>query len=157
MTTIRPVTRADAAWALDVQSRHYAVVEGFDRSFEDDLARALDTLFGQGVTGWIAMQDCARIGSIFTPVVAASQRRLQLFFVTAAARQQGAGQALLTHALSQASRDGARTVAVATFAEHAAACRLYQRNGFACVSREPVRRYGRDLTETHWEKRLAPG
>ncbi|MBL9059297.1 MAG: GNAT family N-acetyltransferase [Mangrovicoccus sp.] len=160
MHAIRPLEAFDRDWVLDRHVAQYCDGEGFDASFPPLVALRLDEVLvatdpGQAC-GWILWRDGVRQGSILHGRDPDGAARLRLFYLDPGARGQGLGLALLDRLTVHAATHGARTLRVATHAEHAAAGRLYARAGFRRTARIPVTSFGRALTEEHWEKAI-PG
>ncbi|MGR3435082.1 MAG: GNAT family N-acetyltransferase [Shimia sp.] len=80
--------------------------------------------------------------------------QLRLFLLEPAARGRGLGARLLDACLSFARAAGYRRIVLWTHVEHAAACRLYARYGFARQQSAPVEAYGRPMTEVRWARDL---
>ncbi len=163
---LRRARTADRDWVRAVHLAHYQTHEGFDAGFEAPLDAALDEVLGhapspaqQGLCpgGWVVEARDGRAGCLFVSDAPPSAWRLRLFLVTEPARGRGLGRRLLATAEAAARAAGRTSLVVATHAEHQAACALYARAGFAETARHPVRRWGRRLTEVHWEKPLEPG
>lgn len=156
---IRALQPGDAGWVIMRHAELYAAEEGFDASFEPLVARILADLMATGDPacdrGWIAAAaDGTRLGSIFCARLDDRTARLRLFLVEPVARRSGVGQRLLDTCLDHARACGFARITLWTHAEHRAACRLYQRNGFVCESAQPVQSFGCRLTEQTWSRPL---
>lgn len=160
MHVIRPLEAFDRDWVLARHVAQYCDGEGFDNSFPPLVARRLDEVLAETdpgqACGWILWRDGVRRGSILHGRDPDGAARLRLFYLDPGVRGQGLGRVLLDRLIAHAAAHGARTLRVATHAEHAAAGRLYARAGFRRVAQFPVTSFGRSLTEEHWEKAL-PG
>jgi len=155
----RDLDIGDAGWLIQRHAEYYAEEEGFDASFEPLVAEILLThMRGRDPAcerAWIAHRGAARLGSIFCVTgPEPGWAKLRLFFVEPSARGQGLGQALLDLCLAFARGRGYRRMTLWTHESHRAACALYARNGFDCVSSKPVRNFGCDLVEQMWERAL---
>ena len=148
-----PCAPDDADWMRRVHLDHYARAHGFDGSFADAVDAALAQMQAAG-RGWIAWERGARVGCVALTDAGSGAARIQLFFVVASRRGTGGGCALRTGATEAARADGTTRMDVATFAEHAAAGRIYARAGFALVSERAVAAFGQRLREQHWQKPL---
>jgi GNAT superfamily N-acetyltransferase len=153
------VRTGDAGWLIMSHGELYAEEAGFDASFEPLVARILaDFLDGQDPArerGWIARAQGRRLGSIFcVQGPAPDTAKLRLFLLEPEARGIGLGQRLLDACLGFAREAGYARMTLWTHESHEAACRLYARNGFACVSSKPVRSFGQDLVEQEWTRDL---
>ena len=161
MIRIRPFAPGDAEWVLARHAAHYAETHGFDESFSGVVARFLGEFATaraqRRAAAWLAWAEQVRAGSIFASRVAGNHLQLHLFYVDAPYRGQGLGQRLLDTALAHAQAARCRAVVVRTHAEHAAAGRLYARNGFRLTRAAPVHSFGQDLIEQAWEKPLRHG
>lgn len=152
---LRPFEDADKDWLVTQHANHYALVEGFDDTFgplvdsilcgylagHDDLSEA----------GWIACNGAARLGSIFCVRQDEATAKLRLFFVLETARGTGVAQALLDQCLSFARGAGYAGLTLWTHESHAAAGRIYKRNGLVRTRAEPVHSFGVDLVEETWQ------
>lgn len=161
MFDIRPLAPGDAGWVLEHHAVHYAEVEGFDATFEALVAQVLADLLharrAGRAEGWLAWAGGMRRGCIFAASTEDNALQLRLFYVARAARGQGIGQALLDTLVAHARARGCASVRLWTHAEHAAAGRVYARNGFRRLSASPAHSFGRDLTEEAWELPLGSG
>lgn len=153
--TLRPFSAADADWLIAQHADHYGRVEGFDDSFAPLVAQILreflhdhDPMHEQG---WIAQNGTDRLGSIFCVRASDAQAKLRLFFVTEQARGAGVAQALLDQCLSFARASNYAGLTLWTHESHAAAGRIYQRNGLTRTSAKPVHSFGVDLVEETWQ------
>lgn len=158
MIAIRQFRSDDTAWLIAEHARHYAVVEGFDATFEALVARSVAAFVSDHdpscERAWIAHEGGAPVGSIFCARADAQSARLRLFYVVASARRRGVGQDLLRTLTGFATDAGYRRLCVATYASHAAAGRLYARSGFTLTASFPVENFGCSLVEQNWEKPL---
>lgn len=152
---IRPFTATDAGWIVRRHGALYAEENGFDASFEATVRRIMEEFVDRHdpacERGWVAERDGLRLGCIFCVKTDASTAKLRLFLLEPAARGQGLGHRLLQTCLAFAREAGYARLRLATHESHRAACALYARAGFACISSKPVRNYGRDLVEQLWE------
>jgi len=150
--TLRPFTEADLDWLVEAHATLYAREEGFDDSF----GPLVETIL-RGVPlkhddvrerGWVATHEGHRLGSIFC--VESSQSswaKLRLFLVLPQARGFGLGQHLLETCLGFARGVGYDGMTLWTHKSHAAACALYEKNGFALEAEKPVSNFGCDLIQ----------
>jgi len=151
---LRPYTLRDRAWIAAAHSLHYREVEGFDASFDDAVAAALDDIharLGRDRTFGLVLWDAGgtRRGSIFACDMGAAAR-LRLVLLERGLHGRGLGRAMLEAALAGASAAGVRSVEVSTFDAHAAACGLYRRAGFAEVARTPCTAFGRRMAQVEF-------
>jgi GNAT superfamily N-acetyltransferase len=162
---LRPLRRTDAGWVLARHAALYARDEGFDARFAADVEAALSEFFAgaPGDRGWIAEaasaadgagNGAAPVGSILCVGAGAGAARVRLFLLEPEWRARGLGRLMLETCLAHARATGRSRLLVGTYDSHRAAGRLYARAGFALVAIRPLRRYGRDLVEQSWEKRL---
>ena len=158
MLIVREYTPADATWVLAQHIAHYTQVENFDASFgatvEGLLVHARRTDPNEAVTGWIAEFDGAQAGCIFLSRDGPGVARVHLLFVREDVRGTGVGQRLLETFEIHAATAGYTKCRLATFAEHAYACRLYLRNGYRLSDSFATEAFGRALTEQRWEKAI---
>ena len=157
---IRNLEIGDAGWLIQRHAELYAQAEGFDASFEplvaEILAGFLRSHDPKCERAFIAAAGPTRLGSIFcvrsgTPGVA----KLRLFLLEPAARGRGLGRRLLDTCLAFARGAGYRKMRLWTHESHRAACALYAKAGFRCLSSTPVHAFGVDLVEQTWEIDLA--
>lgn len=156
---LRPYTLRDSAWIATAHSLHYREFEGFDASFDDAVAAALDDIharLGRDRTFGLVLWDAGgtRRGSVFACDMG-STARLRLFLLESGLQGRGLGRAMLEAALARAGAAGARSVEVSTFDAHAAACGLYRRAGFAEVARTPCTAFGRRMAQVDFRRALA--
>ncbi len=150
--TLRPFTEADLDWLVEAHATLYAREEGFDDSFgplvETILRGFLLKHDDVRERGWVATHEGHRLGSIFC--VESSQSswaKLRLFLVLPQARGFGLGQHLLETCLGFARGVGYDGMTLWTHKSQAAACALYEKNGFALEAEKPVSNFGCDLIE----------
>lgn len=155
---LKPYTAADRPWLVEAHGRLYARDEGFDESFPalvDEILRGFEAGHDPArEAGWIAWDGPRRLGSIFCVRLDEDTAKLRLFLLKPAARGKGLGRRLLEACMGFARDSGYRRITLWTHESHRAACALYARNGFVCVSAAPVRSFGVDLVEQHWERAL---
>lgn len=153
--TLRPFTAEDADWIVEEHAEHYGQIKGFDTTFGPLVRQIIDSFLARHdetvEAGWIAMQGERRLGSIFCVKLDARTAKLRLFYVVAEARGTGVAQALLDQCLRFARGAGYRGLTLWTHESHAAAGRIYARNGFMRTHAEPVHSFGVDLVEETWE------
>jgi GNAT superfamily N-acetyltransferase len=158
LVTVRRAEPADQAWITQSHAELYQRDEGFDATFGPLVANVLSRFFASHdetcETGLIAEANGSRLGCVFVMREDAQTARLRLFLLLPEARGQGIGQRLHDALLQFASDAGYARIALSTHESHAAACRLYRRNGWKILSRNPVRSFGNDLIELAWAKNL---
>ncbi len=156
---MRPIRAEDTDWLIELHRDLYLRDEGFDASFGDLVATAVNAFLRDhdptAERGWIAWQDTRRVGSIFCvrserPATA----RLRLFLLMPELRGTGRGRQMLEHCLAQARAMGYQHMLLSTYDTHTAACRLYERSGFHCTRTEPVHAHGRAMRILDWERDL---
>ena len=152
---LRPFDADDVDWLVAEHATHYAQVEGFDDSF-GPLVHGIVTDFLKAhdascEAGWIAHLGDQRLGSIFCVRKDDSTAKLRLFYVVDEARGTGVAQALLDQCLDFARAAGYAGLTLWTHESHAAAGRIYARNGLTRTRAEPVHSFGVDLVEETWE------
>ncbi len=150
--TLRPFAEADLDWLVEAHATLYARDEGFDDSFgplvETILRRFLLEHDDVRERGWVAAHDGHRLGSIFcVESPQPSWAKLRLFLVLPQARGFGLGQHLLDTCLGFARGVGYDGMTLWTHKSHAAACALYEKNGFALEAEKPVTSFGCRLIE----------
>ena len=155
---LRPCAAADRAWIAAAHSLHYREVEGFDASFDEAVAAALDDIgarLGRDRTFGLLLWDAGgtRRGSIFACDMGAAAR-LRLFLLDRRLHGRGLGRAILEAALAGAAAAGFRCVEVSTFDAHAAACGLYLRASFAETARTPCTAFGRRMMQMDFQRAL---
>ena len=152
---LRPFDAADADWLVDQHATHYALVEGFDDSFGPLVRSIVDEFLASHdetlEAGWIAHQGPRRLGSIFCVRKDDTTAKLRLFYVVEKARGTGVAQALLDQCLGFACAAGYAGLTLWTHESHAAAGRIYARNGLTRTRVEPVHSFGVDLVEETWQ------
>lgn len=157
--TLRDLAIGDAGWLIEQHASLYAEAEGFDHTFEALVAEILTAFIRdhdpETERAWIAWAGDRRLGSVFccrgdAPGIA----KLRLFLLVPEARGLGLGRLLLDTCIAYARDRGYRMIRLWTHESHEAACALYARAGFSCVSSIPVRSFGVDLVEQTWELTL---
>ena len=152
---LRPFAVTDTDWLVKEHADHYGMVEGFDDTFGPLVASIIAGFWADHDSdreaGWIAHQGDQRLGSIFCVRLDDQIAKLRLFYVQADARGTGAAQALLDRCLSFARGAGYVGLTLWTHQSHAAAGRIYKRNGFKRTRAEPVHSFGVDLVEETWQ------
>jgi GNAT superfamily N-acetyltransferase len=149
----------DAGWLIQRHGELYAQEAGFDATFEPLVARILadflDSHDPACERGWIARARGRRLGSIFcVEGPAPGTAKLRLFLLEPEARGIGLGHRLLTTCMDFARGAGYRRMTLWTHESHLAACALYAKHGFSCVSSKPVHSFGVDLVEQEWARDL---
>lgn len=91
------------------------------------------------------------MGCIFCVRKDDSTAKLRLFYVVQSARGTGVAQALIDSCLGFARAAGYAGLTLWTHESHAAAGRIYKRNGLIRTRAEPVHSFGVDLIEETWE------
>ncbi|WP_204113725.1 GNAT family N-acetyltransferase [Shimia biformata] len=152
---LRPFRAEDLPWLVARHRDLYAVSDGFDETFGDLVQTILEDFLHDHdpdvEQGWIAWAGDERLGSIFCVRLDETTAKLRLFLVVPEARGTGLGKRLLTTCMSFARTKGYRRMELWTHESHAAACALYRRAGWRCVSSKPVRSFGVDLVEQSWK------
>ncbi|NNK78752.1 MAG: GNAT family N-acetyltransferase [Litoreibacter sp.] len=155
---LRPFRADDAAWLSQRHGALYAEQDGFDETFEPLVAGILAGFLKEHdpdcERGWIAQRGEERLGSIFCVRQDAEIAKLRLFLLEPKVRGQGLGQRLLSQCMHFAREVGYKRMTLWTHESHRAACALYQRNGFTCLSSEAVHSFGVDLVEQTWSVTL---
>lgn len=158
---IRPAEPGDQGWITRSHDQLYQRDEGFDETFGPLVASVLARFFAQHdpscERGFIAEANGRPLGCVFVMREDAEAARLRLFLLLPEARGQGIGQKLHDALLGFCRASGYDRIVLSTHESHAAACRLYQRNGWKILSRKPVRSFGNDLIELAFGKNLQSG
>ncbi len=148
---IRSFVPSDRDWVVAAHAELYAREAGFDDSFgvlvADILDRFIDGHNPDFERGWIATDGGVRLGSIFCMRQDAQTAKLRLFQLSAQARGQGVGHQLLQTCKDFARSTGYARMVLATHKSHAAACALYQRNGWSTTAERPIVSFGQPLIE----------
>ena len=152
---LRPFAATDAEWLIAQHGAHYAKAEGFDDSFAPLVSEILHAFLAQHdpdcEAGWIAQSDGTPVGSIFCVRFEETTAKLRLLYVVEQARGSGIAQALLDQCLGFARDEGYAGLTLWTHESHAAAGRIYRRNGLTRTRAVPVHSFGVDLVEETWE------
>lgn len=156
--TIRDLAVGDAGWLIQQHAELYARDEGFDESFEALVAEILaDFIRNRDPScerAFIAHRGEERLGSVFCVRKDAETAKLRLFLLVPEARGLGLGQRLLEACMTYARERGYRRMVLWTHASHRAACALYEKAGWRCVSSKAVVSFGVPLQEQGWEVEL---
>lgn len=154
----RDLLPGDAGWVASRHGALYAADEGYDVRFEALVLRLLADFVetrGEHERAWIAVTpEGRRVGCIFTTRPAPDAAKLRMFLVEPEARGTGLAQRLLDALIDHARATGATRVVLWTHESHAAAGRLYARNGFRMTASEPVDAFGQPTVEQTWERAL---
>lgn len=157
--SFRPFQKSDRAWVMRENLRFYRSVHGFDASFGDALAAALDLLEPQRenptCTYLIAENRTDLIGCIFLSADDDRAARMRLFYLKEEHRTKGIGALLLQHVIAQASKNGFELIRVSTFDRHPEACRLYESFGFVGVATTPSNAFGQIMHQLDFELTLS--
>lgn len=159
LVTFRSFRNEDRAWVLETHVRFYRTAHGFNSSFRDAVAAALDLLEAQMPAAAsqyvIAEAEEGRVGCVFLSADGAQAGRVRLFYLEDAYRGRGIGRRLLKHVVAAAEAAKLSTVRVSTFDRHPEACRLYERYGFRAVGRTPTEAFGQFMTQVDYELRVS--
>ncbi|SFE54720.1 GNAT family N-acetyltransferase [Roseivivax sediminis] len=152
---LRPFTHADADWLVAAHADLYAAEAGFDAGFGALVGEVVAAFLRDHdpacERGWIAWQSDARLGSIFCVRAAPEVARLRLFLLMPEARGQGVGRRMLETCMGFTRDRGYARLILDTHESHRAACALYRRAGFTCLSSRPVRSFGQNLVQQRFE------
>jgi len=157
--SLRDLGPGDAGWLTGRHGELYTRDEGYDATFEALVAEILaDFIRNRDPDedrAWIAEWRGRRLGSIFCVRSGeAGVAKLRLFLVEPEARGMGLGQRLLDECIAFARARGNRVLRLWTHESHAAACRIYARNGFRMVGSEARHSFGADVVDQTWELAL---
>ena len=152
---VKTFQKDDAAWLIARHGALYAEAEGFDDRFRVLVAQIV-AAFVKGhdpvrERGWIAWRGGERVGSVFCVRATQDIAKLRLFLIEPAARGGGLAQRMLDQCMRFAQEAGYRRMTLWTHESHRAAVRLYEKNGFILKDFKPVRAFGQELVEQHWE------
>ncbi|HKK96951.1 MAG TPA: GNAT family N-acetyltransferase [Marivita sp.] len=154
-TTLRLYTADDFDWLVELHRAHYRTVEGFDETFAPlvasilrEFAHAHDPSRERGL---VAEKDGAPLGSILCVTLNDTTAKLRLFVLTSEARGLGLGRQMLETCMAFARSAEYTKMQLWTHESHRAACALYRKTGWTCVSSKPVHSFGVDLVEQAWE------
>lgn len=152
---LRDLEIGDAGWLIEQHGILYARDEGFDSSFEAEVAEILAnyilTRNPARERGWIAEQSGKRLGSIFCVDAGDDVAKLRLLLLVPEARGLGIGDWMVRTCLAYAKSKGYRAMRLWTHDSHRAACALYEKHGFRLTAAKPVHSYSQDLIEQTWE------
>ncbi|KIN64006.1 Acetyltransferase, GNAT family protein [Sulfitobacter noctilucicola] len=153
--SIRRFGPEDRDWLVREHRDHYARAEGFDEGFGVLVAGIIDDYLAdhdpECEAGWIACQGDKRLGSIFCVKLDNETAKLRLFLLTEDARGQGLGKQLLSTCMGFAKSCGFKSMTLWTHESHRAAGALYAKTGWSLISSKPVKSFGQDLVEQHWQ------
>lgn len=155
---VRRLEPGDIAWLIQRHAELYARDEGFDATFEALVAEILADFIHlhdpARERAFVATRGTERLGSIFCVRQDAQTARVRLFLLEPEVRGTGLGWRLLQACMSYARTCGYRRMVLWTHASHKAACALYRKAGWICVSSRPVVSFGVELEEQAWELAL---
>lgn len=152
---LRPYEPSDQEWLVDQHQALYTKYEGFDDTFGPlvkGILEEFEASFDPVVeAGWIAQDASQRLGSIFCVKLDEQTAKLRMFLLLPDARGKGLGAALLEQCMSFARAKGYKRMVLWTHESHRAACALYVKTGWTCISSKPVISFGVPLVEQQWE------
>jgi DNA-binding MarR family transcriptional regulator/predicted N-acetyltransferase YhbS len=152
--TLREPRAGDLGWVIQRHGALYHAEQGFDASFEAQMARIVADFMERGDAAreraWIAEVAGEPAGSIFCMRRDDAVAQLRLLLVEPDARGIGVGGRLVQACLEFARRAGYGSVTLPTFSILEDARRIYQRAGFTLAAEEPHRSFGRDLVGQTW-------
>jgi GNAT superfamily N-acetyltransferase len=102
------------------------------------------------------VRDGDVVGAVFLVAQSKSTAKLRLLIIHPSARGEGLGRRLTRACLAFARRAGYRRIVLWTQSHLAAARRIYEREGFRLLRREPHRSFGRKLVGEYWALELQP-
>lgn len=158
----RDYRATDRQWVETANVHHYTVVEGFDASFAQAVASALDLLEAsqhENTSRFLIVEGGEGgdpVGCVFLCVDTATAARLRLFYLSEACRGLGIGKRMLDQLIEHARLQGFDTLRVSTFDRHQSACRLYQAAGFQYTTQAPSMAFGQPMRQIDFEKDLRP-
>ncbi|HMO71951.1 MAG TPA: bifunctional helix-turn-helix transcriptional regulator/GNAT family N-acetyltransferase [Paracoccaceae bacterium] len=160
---LRALAPGDAGWVIGRHGALYHRDEGYDARFEALVARIVAEFLDRTAAGapteagWIAWSGARRVGSIFCMAegaAAAGCARLRLFLIEPDQRGTGLAQRMMDTCLTFGREAGYRRIVLWTHESHAAAGRLYARNGFRRTERTPGHAFGQAVVDEVWERTL---
>lgn len=148
----------DLGMVLGMHGTVYAREYGFNEEFEAHVASGLASFAARlanpdgGDPGrlWIAEIGDEPVGTVALTMEDVGVGQLRWFLVRPDARG-GLGRRLLHVVLAEAAARELDHVFLWTVDGLPAAARLYERAGFRCVQRRPVRQWGHDLVELRYD------
>jgi GNAT superfamily N-acetyltransferase len=160
-TVIRDYQLSDRQWVTHTNVHHYTAVEGFDASFGEAVAKALDALEAQMEdrrSRFLIVEDCnARqpVGCAFFAPDTPSVGRLRLVYLDPSYRGKGIARAMIESLIAHAAAHKFRSICVSTYDRHAAACRLYRALGFQQQKNEASFAFGQRMRQIDFVKSLS--
>jgi GNAT superfamily N-acetyltransferase len=155
---IRPgLAPGDLGAVVRLHGLLYAKEYGFDLTFEVYVAGPLAE-FAQRHSPreqiWLAESGDRLVGVVGIVTASDELAQLRWFLVDPESRGHGLGTALLRQAVDFAETCGYGAITLWTVSALAAASRVYRDAGFQRVEERPGRRWGVDVVEERYEKRL---
>lgn len=161
MVVLREVTPADDAWVVARHAAIYAKEEGYGPEFGVLVAGIVQGFWQlrepARECGWIAEREGARIGCIFCVIdreAGPGVAKLRLFLLEPEARGTGLAQRMIETCMDFARKAGFERMRLWTHESHAAAGRLYARNGFDLVQSTPTQAFGVAVVDQIWQRTL---
>ena len=139
----------DRRWIVARHGELYTAEEGWDSSFERDVAAVVADLATREDSdrdaGWIAEVDGRRAGCIACMKKDEDTAKLRVLLVEPWARGRGVGAALVDACIDFARSAGYGELELWTTANLVSARRLYESRGFGLVREYPESRFGAEL------------
>jgi DNA-binding MarR family transcriptional regulator/GNAT superfamily N-acetyltransferase len=157
---LRPHQPGDMGWVVHRHGVLYNREYGWDETFEALVAEIVAAFIRdydpRRERCWIAEKDGENVGSVF--LVKHPERegvaKLRLLLVEPHARGLGIGRRLVQECTRFARQVGYRKITLWTTSVLEAARRIYEREGYRLVHREPLHSFGHDLISETWELEL---
>jgi len=148
----------DLGTLVQLHGTIYAQEYGFDATFEAYVAGPLvQFVLSRSARDqlWVAEQTGRVVGCIAIVGATATEAQLRWFLVDPSARGLGLGKRLLAEAVAFCEACGYESVFLWTVSALTAAARLYRSAGFDKVEEKPGRRWGVEVIEERYLRRLA--
>jgi GNAT superfamily N-acetyltransferase len=157
--TVRNVLKpGDLGWVLTHHGIQYAKDQGYDFTFEKEIAESIASFVVQYMNGlagiWIVEADSRIIGTIAVHSEGQYDAEIRWIIVLPDCQGRGIGSRLMSEAISFSRKSGKEILHCRNVAPDSPGIPLYERFGFSFESEECVMKWGKQWFSRHYILRL---